>query len=130
MRNFLPPLILIMSLAGASSIGAQEQPRKHTSYYSGNDLYNGLQDWRRMRDRVPTPDSSVSGAWQSFGYVQGVVAVAASVCLPKDVFVSNNQIVDIVWKHLETYPELRHYPAWAPVTSALEAAFPCRKAKN
>jgi hypothetical protein len=98
------------------------------SFYSGNDLYRGLEDYRRKNTQDIVHASSMTGYLTAVadvmdGRIDG--ATGYKFCIP--VGVTRGQLIDVVLHYLERTPESRHLSAWSLVEDAYAQTFPCRK---
>lgn len=110
-------LAVIIPFGMARAANAQEQ----TFYLSGNEMLEACKSKSQMV--VGFMMGAVDGIrFQSYFY-DGTLRV----CVPKEV--SAGQIRDIVCRHLEENPKVRHYPTIYAVGSAVSEAFPCPKEK-
>ncbi|SRR6266446_6244758 len=89
-------------------------------FYDGNKLKDGLEHFKKRANEIEALDGM-----KAVGYVLGVHDVyrGSLACGPSTA--TAGQLVDIVLKYLETYPEERHYNAASLVRNALMMAFPC-----
>ena len=103
-------LVLVTALVLASPVKAD--------FFDGNALY-----------RYMTEQSSYSTGVAA-GYVIGVHDSGTGVehCAPDNV--TFKQVVDVVRAHLAAFPSVRHHPAEAIVTYALQRAWPCKNKGN
>src|SRR5258706_3809558 len=77
------------------------------SFYSGNQLYSGLQDFKAARSL------DLVNASAAFGFVLGVhdtmngAPTPAGLCFRTMQGVSRGQVVDVVYKYFQDNPQVR-----------------------
>lgn len=100
-------LVLVTTLVLASPVKAD--------FFDGNVLYRYMTDQSSYANGVAA------------GYVIGIHDSGRGVehCSPDNV--TFKQVVDVVRADLVAYPSLRHHPAEAIVTYAIQKAWPCKK---
>jgi len=91
------------------------------SFYTGNEIYARLMDWKSESP------SNMTTASVGAGYVIGVYDAlnGLSFCSPGGV--NQGQIRDIVFNYLRDNPQIRQKDAYILVVQALNKAFPCKK---
>ena len=96
-----------------------------TVFYTGNDLYSKLQDWKSS-----SPSNAIT-AGAGAGYVVGIAdavngktAAGGKFCLPQNVNVQ--QLIDVAYNYLNANPQERHLTASSIVVYAFSQAFPCK----
>jgi hypothetical protein len=86
-------------------------------FMSGNDLLNDMNG------------SNVNKAL-ALGYVIGVSDTLNKVIVCPPMNVTAGQTVDIIKKHLEDNPNIRHYSADSIVATKLGSIWPCQRGKG
>jgi len=99
MKKMLAALLMVPSIASAE-------------FMSGNTL---------LRDM----NSSALDKMLALGYVLGVIDVFtnSTICPPPGI--NAGQVQDIVKKHLEDFPAIRHFSADSIIRNKLERIWPC-----
>ena len=93
------------------------------AFYSGNELYSYLQDFRKTSSRDDTT------AFVGAGYVVGVFDAGNGRLWCAGDQVSVRQVIDIAFDYLDQHPESRRFEAASVVRDALSDAFPCEPSK-
>ena len=109
MKKFIVGLLMVPAMA-------------HAEFFSGNDLYVKLQSTEIM-DRM-----------QGMGYVMGIYDAQVHIhyCPKNESLINAGQLRDIVFQQLANNPTQRHRPAYALISEAFKAVWPCanRGTKN
>lgn len=96
--------------------------------FDGNELYAELQ----TRNKITSGQASVVAtdvvlANYAAGYIKGVEDSlnGEDFCVPLGILVG--QVIDVVFRYLDTHPDQRPLSAHLLVTTALKEKFPCAK---
>ena len=102
MKKFIVGLLMVPAMA-------------HAEFFSGNDLYGKLQSSDLM-DRM-----------HGLGYVMGIYDAQVHIhyCPKNESLINAGQLRDIVFQQLANNPTQRHRPAYALVSEAFKAVWPC-----
>jgi hypothetical protein len=104
MKNIIACLLIAPSIASAH-------------FTSGNDLLNDMKG------------SNINKA-VALGYVLGVTDALNKVVICPPLNVTAGQVQDIIRKHLEDNPSIRHYSADSIIGNKLVTIWPCHKGKD
>jgi hypothetical protein len=66
----------------------------------------------------------------ALGYVIGVVDALNKIVICPPLNVTAGQVSDIIKKHLEDNPDIRHYSADSIIANKLASVWPCKKGKG
>jgi hypothetical protein len=96
--------------------------------FDGKELYAELQ----TRNKITSGQASIVAtdvvlANYAAGYIKGVVDSlnGEEFCVPSGILVG--QIIDLLFRYLDSHPEQRPLSAHLPVITALKEKFPCTK---
>jgi hypothetical protein len=93
---------------------------------SGNEAYQGCQ-------AVAHNDHTKRSLDLIYGYCVGVIetliVTTPTICLPRQGYITVNQLAAVVVRSMDTQPENRHLDFKAIATVALKQAWPCKKPK-
>ncbi len=104
MKKILAGLLVVPTMASAE-------------FMSGNNLFRDM-------------NGDVLDKMLALGYVMGVADTItnATVCPPDNI--TAGQVQDIIKRHLETNPAIRHYTADSIIKNKLEEVWPCRRGRG
>jgi hypothetical protein len=77
----------------------------------------------------PMPSDQVRAFFMCVSYVRGSADILAALGIIDEATTTNGQMIDVVLKYLENYPEKRSQATAVLVTQALKAAFPPKGTK-
>lgn len=99
-------------------------PHLHAQQITGNDLYQWLTETKKSQAGSEHDRQQANIAR---GYALGLsetLSAAGLICMPQGV--SRGQVTDIIYKMLESQPQVRHMSANALAAVALQDAYPCK----
>lgn len=91
---------------------------ENTFYLSGNEMLEACKAKSQMA--VGFMMGAIDGIRFQSSFYEGKLRI----CVPKGA--TAGQIRDIVCRHIEDNPTVRHYPSVFAVGSAISEAFPCK----
>jgi hypothetical protein len=104
MKKILTGLLMVPTMASAE-------------FMSGNNLLSDM-------------NGDIVDQMIALGYVMGVsdVFTNGTVCPPNNV--TAGQVKDIIKRHLEANPSIRHFTADSIIKNKLEETWPCRRGRG
>ena len=132
MRRYLFNALLLTWVFIAPTQDAMAQQIDGNELYSACQSENGVMQGFCIGYIIGAIENQPFGAyialtpaqmWETTDEANRVISVFLKHCTPENA--SNEQLRDIVLKHLRTFPEQRHNTARGLVWDALVASFPC-----
>jgi hypothetical protein len=135
MKTFFRITICLLSLGVLTTIAKAATPWPTDS---GDDLYAGLQACARVDahsgKQYANLEKDVNYCLVTEGYVKGAFNVIFSLrsmdFTVEKTDLTHGQIYEVVFKFLDSHPELRHYSSSSLIEAALEEAWGTDEVKN